>query len=528
MLTEQVKANAKREIITDSYNFEYFISNDCFYVDKTEYCYKLVSSKKRIYFFSRPRRFGKSLTISTLECIFQGKRELFKGLYIYDKPFDWKSYPIIHIDLGNNDSVNAEELEIFLRNKIATIARSHKIELFANKASELFQELIEKLFEKQGSVVILIDEYDKPILNNITDPKVDELQRVMKGFYSVLKTCEKYERFVFITGVGKFLKTSIFSDLNNLVDISMSDEYASMCGYTETEFKDNLHCQLTELANKKGLEYKPFLAKIKKWYDGYKFSKNGENVYNPVSLSRFINDGGEFENYWFETGSPSFILKLLRKRSYDVKDIIEKELYLDSFSAILPSEIDVMPFMYQTGYLTIKETTPTDGYTIFRLGFPNFEVESSFYRRLLANATTDTIGANTFWIQANRALVIDDMEKLMSLLDAFLAGMPQDIHLENEKYYQSIFYAIFKLLGAGAGAEVRTSDGRIDCTLETATHIYIFEFKMKRSVKAAEAQIKRKEYAKSFEITGKKIVTIAAKFSFKKHRLDGWKITETL
>ena len=263
MLSKHILDNAKRTVISDSYTFDYLREKNCLYVDKTEYLYKLVSSPQKLYFFSRPRRFGKSLTLSTLKAIFQGKKELFKDLYIENQPYDWKPYPVIHIDMGSISANTPDELEKALRYVIQLNADGNKIKLDEISSNLSFTELIRKLYERDGNVVILIDEYDKPILNNIEKENIADFQEVMKGFYSVLKACEPYERFVFITGVGKFLKVSIFSDLNNLSDISMNDDFAALCGYTERELKENFGTKLECLVASQNEDYNSFLLNIK-------------------------------------------------------------------------------------------------------------------------------------------------------------------------------------------------------------------------------------------------------------------------
>ena len=340
----------KAQYITSSlYTFENMREGNYLYVDKTEYLWKLVNNPQSMFFFSRPRRFGKSLTLSTLKAIFQGKKELFKGLYIENQQYDWKPYPVIHIDMGSNASSTQEDLKEELISNINSIAEELKVELTETLYNKKFEELVKKLYKREGKVVILIDEYDKPILNNIQNENIEKLQAVMKGFYSVLKTCEPYERFVFITGVGKFLKVSIFSDLNNLTDISMSDDYATMCGYTEKELNENFQSHLLEASEYQKIEYNTFLQKIKRWYDGYKFSIEGENVYNPVSFTKFIENHGYFKNYWFETGSPSILMKLIKTKDVNIEEVINNVYSEDSFTAYMPQKIAFIPLMYQTG-----------------------------------------------------------------------------------------------------------------------------------------------------------------------------------
>ena len=523
MLSKHLQDNANREVISDSYTFENLIEDNCLYVDKTEYLYKLVSSKKKLYFFSRPRRFGKSLTLSTLKAIFQGKKELFKDLYIENQSYDWKIYPVIHIDMGSNSSSSPENLEQCLLYKIQDIAEEYNIKLTRKFASGAFEELIRKLYDREGKTVILIDEYDKPILNNIELKNIDEFQKIMKGFYSVLKTCEAYERFVFITGVGKFLKVSIFSDLNNLNDISMSDDYATLCGYTEKELKDNFDSKIKAIADKNNIDYDVLLQKIKKWYDGYKFSVDGENVYNPVSFAKFLDNKGRFNNYWFETGSPSIILKTIKdSKDFDIEDFLKKKYTEDIFTAFNPLNLSLIALMYQTGYLTIKNIKQIRDQLYYRLGFPNFEVEQSFYKRLLASFNNKNNIGDSLIIDLLDAIDENDINQMMSVIDRFLAGIPYDIQIKSEKYYQSIFYCIFSMIGTNITAEAHTSDGRIDAVIENDENVYIFEFKLDKSEKAALDQILNKEYYLAYQNKGKKITLVGANFNSETRRLSEW------
>ncbi len=527
MVSKHLRDNANKNLLTDTYSFENFKEYNGLYVDKTEYLYKLISSGKRLYFFSRPRRFGKSLTLSTLKAIFQGKKELFKDLYIENQSYDWKKYPVIHIDMGSNSSSSPEHLEQSLLYKIQDIAEEYNIKLTRKFASDAFEELIRKLYDREGKTVILIDEYDKPILNNIELKNIDEFQKIMKGFYSVLKTCEAYERFVFITGVGKFLKVSIFSDLNNLNDISMSDDYAAMCGYTEKELEDNFKSKISAIAEREEIEYDVLLQKIKKWYDGYQFSIDGENVYNPVSFAKFLDNKGRFNNYWFETGSPSIVIKLMKTKNINIEEIVSKTYSEDVFTAYMPSRIAFIPMMYQTGYLTIKGTEKNRDQesTSYRLGFPNKEVEESFYRRLITSADDNEIGSSLAY-DIRESIKQNDIDGMMSILKNFFAAIPYDIQIVCEKYYQSLFYAIFKTLGYSINAEAHTSNGRIDAVIENDENIYLFEFKLDKSEKVALDQIENKEYYLAYQNKGKKITLVGANFNSETRRLSEW-VTKT-
>lgn len=517
-----INNNANKVILSDSYSFDYIIEKNCLYVDKTEFLYKLVSSPKKLFFFSRPRRFGKSLTVSTLKAIFLGKKELFKNLYIENQSYDWKKYPVIHIDMGSSASSTSDRIEEELLSVINQRAADFKIELTEKLYNKRFEELITKLYNRDGKVVVLIDEYDKPILNNIENDNLADIQKVMKGFYSVLKTCESYERFVFITGVGKFLKVSIFSDLNNLTDLSMSDEFATLCGYTEKELVDNFHTHLKDMAEFNKEEYTSFLQGVREWYDGYKFSKNGEKVYNPVSFAKFVDNHGEFSNYWFETGSPSILVKLIKTKSVNIDEVLSSTYAEDIFTAFMPSNVSFIALMYQTGYLTIKSWQKEDRITLYKLGFPNLEVEESFYRRLVITASDDIDSNAGIPYNLKQAMRNDDVDKMMKVIDSFLAEIPYDIHVKNEKYYQTIFFSLFKIIGFSIHSEVETSDGRIDAVVETRDTVYLFEFKLDKSEDEALEQIKHKKYYKKYENSGKRIMLVGANFDFETRRLKSY------
>jgi hypothetical protein len=517
----------KEQYITSSlYTFENMREGNYLYVDKTAYLWKLINKPQSMFFFSRPRRFGKSLTLSTLKAIFQGKKELFKGLYIEKQAYDWKPYPVIHIDMGSVSADTTEKLESKLLLIVFNIADSFNLTLKAKFASDAFEELVKKLFNRDGKVVILIDEYDKPLLNNIQNENLEKLQSLMKGFYSVLKTCEPYERFVFITGVGKFLKVSIFSDLNNLTDISMNDDFATLCGYTEKELIDNFQTKLEDLANKNNEEYKSFLQSLKDWYDGYRFSKRGENVYNPVSLAKFIENHGDFNNYWFETGSPSILVKLIKEKSVNIEEVINSTYTENIFTAFMPTSISFIALMYQTGYLTIKSWQTQDRVTTYKLGFPNFEVEESFYQNLVYTASDNLDLSAGLPYKLKESMRNNDIDRMMKAIDCYLAEIPYEIHIKNEKYYQTIFYSLFKIIGYSIHAEAQTSDGRIDAYIENGNNIYIFEFKLDKSADEALEQIMNKKYYLKFQNSGKKITLVGANFDFETRKLKDYKKKE--
>ena len=434
--------------------------------------------------------------------------------------------------MGSISAKNAEELESDLLTLVNIQAEELDVGLNEVKASSRFFELVRKLNKQNNCpVVVLIDEYDKPILNNAESENVAEMQKTMKGFYSVVKTCEPYERFVFITGVCKFTKVSVFSELNNLNDISMSDDYATMCGYTQKELIDNFGSRLEGFSKLYGRDYNDFLTDIKGWYDGYRFSEMSESVYNPVSIAKFIEGKGLFKNYWFETGTPSIFVSKITKSKIDLADVVSEYHLEDIFSAFSPTDVSIIALMYQTGYLTIKDIKlPTfkNIYNVqisYKLGFPNIEVEQSFYRRLLTGINNDNRIGESLYTKLGMTISEGKVDEFMSIMDTYLSNIPYDIQLKYEKYYQSIFFMIFKMLGCDIRAEERTDKGRIDAVLDTGDQIFVFEFKINKSARIAIKQIVENEYAKPFKNSGKPITIIGANYNFEKHKLS-WKSTD--
>ncbi|MFA5596634.1 MAG: putative AAA-ATPase [bacterium ADurb.Bin157] len=514
-----------REVIFDSYDFEYLISRNCLYVDKSEYYWKLISSAAKTYFMSRPRRFGKSLTISALHAIFSGKRDLFKGLAIDAKDYDWAVYPIIHLDFGNAKADSAETLEEYLRLRIQQEADKLGKNLKQNDSAAAFYELIATLANDEQKVVILIDEYDKPILNNILSPKIKEILNVLKGFYSTIKTCDSMERFVFMTGVSKFSKVSVFSDLNNLVDLTMDARFANMMGYTQEELEDNFGAYLKPLAEKQNIDYSDFLAKIKLWYDGFRFEKSAETVYNPVSLASFIVNQGDFRNYWFATGTPTFLLELAKATNFNIEQTLAEPVSELAFSAYEVGNVSPLVLMIQTGYLTIKSYEHGIIGSEFYLDFPNLEVKSSFQTYFLAfYINKQALETDGFSKKLVKTFSNGKPEEFINVFNSFMAGVPYDLHIKVERYYQTIFFVIFRMIGVYIQAEARTFDGRVDAFAAYGDNAYIFEFKLDSTAEVALEQIKTKEYFKQFENSGKKITLIGANFDSKTGKITDYKI----
>ena len=500
------------------------------YVDKTEYLWDLVMPAGESYFLSRPRRFGKSLALSTLKAIFQGRRDLFDGLAIAQKDYDWKPYPIIHLDLSIYSSRIAntpEKLNGFLIRRIEACALQHGIALpTCELAGEAFESLIAELSRKER-VVILVDEYDKPILDNISNPDLPEMQETLRSFYSPIKANNALERFVLVTGVSKFCHVSLFSDLNNLTDLTMAPETATLYGYTQREIEENFGDRLDDACRQLRLTRQELLDKIRTWYDGYQFSRTAERVYNPVSLTLFLTRHYEFSDYWFDTGTPHFLVKTMSEKNFDLEGALAKPLEDLDFKAFDVGNIDPLALLVQTGYLTIRRTEASDFGTLYYLGFPNHEVSRAFNSYLLNAYTTireDTIKG--FLRRMSSSLRGHDLDGFMEAMRSLLAAIPYDIHLRHEKYYQTVFYVTFLLLGTTVQAEARTSTGRIDALVQTPERVYIFEFKLDRSAQAALDQIRDRDYFRQFAGGDRPVTLVGAAFDGETRQLGDWLVQQ--
>ena len=517
-----------KDLTSSVYTFPDLIRGNFLYVDKTEYIWQLIRPAKGQYFLSRPRRFGKSLTVSTLEAIFQGKKELFKGLALYDKPYDWKQYPIIHLDFSNRKNNTPEALEKSLQELLEKCARQHNVELAGDDAQTQFINLIDTLAQHE-KVVILIDEYDKPILDNITNPLVKDILNLLRGFYSVVKGTEALQRFVFMTGVSKFSHVSVFSNLNNLTDITMEAGFATMLGYTQEELEYYFGDRIELLVEINQSSKEEMLRKIKLWYNGYRFEENSQTVYNPVSLVQFFRNNGKFNNYWFKTGTTQVLLELMKGSNADyVKTLTmpETSSFFDSFEI---STLKPKTLLYQTGYLTIDKCveTPvpysTETMTSYYLHFPNLEVEKSFNENLLeyyANFTGKT--AQDAYVNLIRAVGEGNVDSFVKELNSIFINIPYAIRNDNEKYYQSICCAIFSMLRLYVQAEVCTNEGRIDLVVQAGDWIYVIEFKLNKKAELAIRQIHDKNYAEKYRESGKRLMLVGVNFSSKTGKIEDY------
>ena len=496
--------------------FKKLIEEDCLYIDKTKYIYKIVTEGS-IYFLSRPRRFGKSLTLSTLGSLFEGDKELFKGLYIYDQPWEWKKWPVLRFDFSVfSESFEPEILVNHIEQTIESNAKAYNISLIKNSYDQRFQELLENLPDK---AVILVDEYDKPILNYITDPeKAGKVKEILKGFYTVIKAADAHVRFAFLTGVTKFAKISVFSGLNNLTDLTMKKAYAEICGYTEKELDNYFGDEFKIISNEMDLTENILREKIREWYNGFRFSSKDVRVYNPISILNFVSDR-EFKPYWFETGTPTFLTQLMKQEGFAPNALENYICSVLDFSTYEVDNLQALPILFQSGYLTI--TDYQEHREAYVLGLPNREVKSSFLQSLLKDYNNSAGGsANTPLFNLEESLKAHDLETFFENLNVLFAKVPYDIHLKYEKYWQSLFYMIFTLMGYYIEAEYKTSRGRIDAFINLPERVYLFEFKFtdkndgRLKMEQAKKQIQETDYAKRFTDCGKLLSLLPVVFDY--------------
>ena len=502
-------------------NFEKIRRTGYFYVDKTALVYQLAKTGS-YYFLSRPRRFGKSLLISTFEAYFQGKKELFEGLAMEKLEKDWIKHPILHLDLNIEKYDTPESLDKILNRHLVEWEKLYGSEPAEASFSLRFAGIIKRACEQTGQgVVILVDEYDKPMLQAIGNEELQrEFRNTLKPFYGALKTMDGCIRFAFLTGVTKFGKVSVFSDLNNLDDISMWNEYIDICGISEKELHDNLEAEMHEFADAQGLSYEQFCNKLREYYDGYHFTHNSIGMYNPFSLLNAFKRK-EFGSYWFETGTPTYLVELLKKHHYDLERMADEETDAQVLNSIDSESTNPIPVIYQSGYLTIKGYDERFG--IYTLGFPNREVEEGFVRFLLPfYANTNKVEA-PFEIQRFvREVESGDYDSFFRRLQGFFADTPYELVRDLELHYQNVLFIVFKLMGFYTKVEYHTSEGRVDLVLQTDKYIYIMEFKLNGTAEEALAQISEKHYAQPFETDGRELFKIGVNFSSKTRNIERW------
>lgn len=483
------------------------------YVDKTGQIVDLINSGKA-YFLSRPRRFGKSLLISTLSEIFTGNKGLFTDLAITKANYEFTESPVIRMDFSDGLFASPEELKNFIIDSLDDHAAKYQITLNRDNYTQRFKELIVQLQQKTNQkVVLLIDEYDKPILNNLHKPVLEPIKEALSAFYAGIKSQDQHLKFIFITGVTKFAHVSVFSGMNSLTDISMDLANASLCGITQEELEQQLSPQIKAIAKDNQTTDEQLQDKIKHWYNGYRFHPRAPSVYNPYSLLSFLRQK-EFRNFWYSTATPTFLLDMLQQKSFDLKELSQFEIGESAFNATEPEQIDVLSLFVQTGYLTIKDYRDP----LYVLDFPNFEVKKSFYESLTTRYSHLGNGVSEgYTSKLIASLNSNNLTEFFNVLERFFANIPYDISINLEKYYQSLFFSIFTMIGFNIEAEVSTNIGRIDCVIHTPKHIYIFEFKLNDSKEAALKQIKDNKYPQKYlsceKDNKKEVVLVGVEFS---------------
>lgn len=502
-------------------NFEKLRKGGYFYVDKTALIYQMVKTGS-YYFLSRPRRFGKSLLISTLEAYFLGKKELFEGLAIEKLEKDWVKRPVLHLDLNIGKYDTPDSLDKILNAALSDWEQIYGSEPWEKSLSLRFAGIVKRAYERTGQMVaILVDEYDKPMLQAIGNEALQkEFRETLKPFYGVLKTMDGCIQFAMLTGVTKFGKVSVFSDLNNLNDISMWDKYIDICGISNRELHEYLEDELHAFAEAQGMTYDKFCDKLKEYYDGYHFTPNSIGIYNPFSLLNAF-DRKQFGSYWFETGTPTYLVNLLRKHHYNLERMADEETDTQVLNSVDSESTNPIPVIYQSGYLTIKDYDERFG--IYKLGFPNREVEEGFVRFLLPFYTKiDKIEA-PFQIQNFvREIERGNYDAFFRRLQSFFADTPYELVRDLELHFQNVLFIVFKLLGFYVNAEYQTSQGRIDLVLKTDKYIYVMEFKLEGTAEEALQQINEKHYATPFEADGRQLFKIGVNFSMQTRNIEKW------
>ena len=503
------------------YTFSKMIEEDHLYVDKTQHILTLIDSGK-YYFLSRPRRFGKSLLVSTLKEIFSGHKELFQGLFIYDK-IEWTPYPVVHLDCSRIDHASPEALQHGLLDFLHGINESHALQIKPSGFRWYFTSILEALAAKYGQrVVVLIDEYDKPIIDHTDDlPTAKANRKILKDFYGALKAGDAHLQFVLLTGVSKFSQVSVFSDLNNLNDISIFSKYASLLGYTQTELEHYFTEYLQQFSAVKNIPMDDLLRRIKRWYNGY--SWDGEQtVYNPFSILNLF-EKQQFNDYWFATGTPTFLLEQIKQSDVATTEFENKQVSGLVFDSYDLERMNVFALLFQAGYLTITDVHEDEDGVLYTLNYPNLEVKNAFLTHLLESLSSQRLDEiHTTVRTLKQHLHNGDVDEFINIVQALFAKIPYTLHIEKEAYYHSLFYMIAALMGVDIELEVLTDKGRIDGVLECEDKIYIIEFKYGRPgsdsdtlAQNAIQQIRKKQYAERYQNDARPRVLLGIGFTGK-------------
>lgn len=510
-------------------SFEKLREEGCVYVDKTDLVYRMVD-RGHVYFLSRPRRFGKSLLISTLEAYFKGRKDLFKGLAIERLETDWNEHPVFRLDFNGKNFNNPGELQDAINYFVVSAEREYGVETPADNIGDRFVNVLRAASKQYGRrAVVLVDEYDKPLLDVINTPIEDKNRETLKAFYSVFKLADEYLQFVLLTGVTKFSQISVFSGFNQPIDISLDPRYEAICGITETELDKYFTARIQEMADETGITPEKMKDEIKQMYDGYHFSERMTDIYNPFSLFSSL-DQGRLDAFWFRTGTPTYLIQLMESVDENIDEMVGR--YYDS-SQFIDYKADTqmpLPMIYQSGYLTIK------GYNsrtkAFKLDFPNNEVKKGFLT-MIANSYLKTKGDSASWVlDTVDALDAGDLERFRKLLTAFLASIPysqrrRGTEREQERDFQYTFYLLLRMISSFlVFTEKETSEGRADCVIETREHVYIFEFKRDGTAAEAIGQINARGYAREYVADSRRIYKIGCSFSTQTGTVGDWAVEE--
>ncbi len=502
-------------------SFENIRKEGYLYVDKTALIYQLVQTGK-YYFLSRPRRFGKSLLLSTLQAYYEGKKELFEGLAMASLEKDWKTYPVLLLDLNARRYEDVHSLVAILNQHLESWEAVYGDEKKDRAPEERFAYLIEKICRETGQkVVVLIDEYDKPMLQAIHNKELQSSYRnILKAFYGVLKSKDAYLQFALLTGVTKFSKVSVFSDLNNIEDITLIRDFAGLCGISEEELYATLSTDIQELAEATGMSYEDTCRRLKEQYDGYHFAERTSGMYNPFSLLNVLKSK-QFRNYWFETGTPTYLVELLKENHYPLEHLTYEQATADTLTGIDTVDSSPIPVLYQSGYLTIKDYDPE--FETYTLGFPNKEVEEGFTRFLLPYYAHIRSGSSAFHIvNFVKEVRSGDIDGFMKRLQSFFSDTPYELVRDLELHYQNVLFIIFRLVGFYTQAEYHTSEGRVDLVIRTDQFIYVMEFKLDGTAEEALQQIEEKQYALPFVSDSRRLFKVGVNFSNATRNIEKW------
>ena len=507
--------------------FEKIRENSMLYIDKTEYIWNMIHLSNYI-FLSRPRRFGKSLLVSTLQAYFEGRKDLFKGLFIETVEKEWTAYPVLRFDMSMGKHMEKDQLERYLGSRLSEYEEEYGITNPATDNNDRLTALIQAAYHKTGKkVVVLIDEYDAPLLDVVHEEKtLPVLRNVMRNFYSPLKASDPYLQFVFLTGITKFSQLSIFSELNNLTNISMDEDYAAVCGITKEEVLTQMHDYIVRFSEANQLTNEETVEQLAQQYDGYHFTWPSPHIFNPFSLLNALARN-RIDNYWFASGTPTFLIEMLRKFNVVPSRIGGGRMLASAFDAPTENMKSITPLLYQSGYVTIKDYDRAS--RLYTLDIPNGEIRVGLMESLLPNYVHEYADdAGTTIGDMYVALINDDLDEMFRLLQAYLLTVPYCDNANSEGHYQQLLYVIFSLFGRYVEVEVRTPTGRVDMVMKTSKAIYVIELKLNMSANAAIKQIDLKDYPSKFSLTGLPIVKMGINFDPERRTIGDWSVVNAL